>query len=174
VLAVLAERLEGDARYRALLYGLTAALTVRCARERVVALASYMPFLGDAARAWLLTHLLEVARLMSSREAAVELLALLIPHSRGRARAAVMAMGLDILQPLEKDEGVSASAYNQEHSRGLAALAPYLEGEFLARGLKIAVTISKEKGCAFSSNALAALAPSLEGALLKQALAACV
>jgi hypothetical protein len=132
-----------------------------------------MPFLGDAARAWLRTHLLEVARLISSRGARVEALALLIPHSQGRARAAVLAMGLDILQPLEKEE-ISVSPYNQEHSRALAALAPYLEGEFLARGLKIAVTISKEKGCAFSSNALAALAPSLEGALLKQALAACV
>lgn len=96
VLAVLAGRLEGDARYRALLHGLTAALTVRCAGERVAALALYMPFLGDAARAWLLTHLLEVARLISSREAAVEALALLIPHAQGRARAAVLAMGLDI------------------------------------------------------------------------------
>jgi len=174
VSAVLAERLEGDARYRALLYGLTAALTVRCARERVVALSLYMPFLGDTARAWLLTHLIEVARLISSREATVEALALLIPHTQGRARAAVMAMGLDILQPLEKKEGIPAPSYSQEHSRGLAALAPYLEGEFLARGLKIAVTISKEMGCSFSSNVLAALAPSLEGALLKQALAACV
>jgi hypothetical protein len=135
VLAVLAERLEGDARHRALLYGLTAALTVRCASERVAALACYMFFLGDSARAWLLTHLLEVARLISSRGEAAEALALLIPHSQGRTRAAVMAMGLDILQPLEKEEETSVSSHNQEHSRALAALAPYLEGALLKRAL---------------------------------------
>jgi hypothetical protein len=174
VLAVLAERLEGDARHWALLNGLTAALTVGYAQERVKALASYIRFLGDSARDWLLAHLLEVARRIWSREDRAEALARMIPHLQGRSRVAVITMGLEILRLIEKEEESSVLPSAQEHSRVLSALAPYLEGEWLARGLKIAVTISEEKGFAFSSNALAALAPKLEGALLRQALAACM
>jgi alkylhydroperoxidase/carboxymuconolactone decarboxylase family protein YurZ len=174
VLAILAERLEGDARHWALLNGLTAALTVRYAKERVKALVSYIRFLGDAARDWLLAHLLEVARQICSREDRAEALAMMLPHLQGRSRVALMTMGLEILQLIEKEEEASMLSSTPEHSRALSALAPYLEGEWLARGLKIAITISEEKGFVFSSNALAALAPNLEGSLLRQALAACV